>query len=129
MDNQWLLVDTCLFIDYFRKKNKAKSLLYELSLQYRITTSAVSYFELYAGAKERDFEFLNHMFQKIQILPFTAVNARKAAEIYQILRRENKIIEFRDIFIAATAIFHEFSLATLNQKHFQRIPELKLFPV
>ena len=69
------------------------------------------------------------MFQKIQVLPFTVVNARKAAEIYQILRRENKIIEFRDIFIAATAIFHEFSLATLNQKHFQRIPDLKLFSV
>jgi tRNA(fMet)-specific endonuclease VapC len=36
------------------------------------------------------------------------------------------MIEFRDIFIAATCIVNELPLITLNKKHFKRIEELKL---
>jgi tRNA(fMet)-specific endonuclease VapC len=34
------------------------------------------------------------------------------------------MIEFRDIFIAATAIVNEMPVKTLNLKHFQRITEV-----
>ena len=35
-------------------------------------------------------------------------------------RKKNKIIEFRDIFIAATDITNDMPLSTLNVKHFER---------
>lgn len=41
-------------------------------------------------------------------------------------RKKNKIIEFRDIFIAATAITNDMPLSTLNVKHFERIDDLEL---
>lgn len=41
-------------------------------------------------------------------------------------RKKNKIIEFRDIFIAATAITNDMPLSTLNIKHFERIDGLEL---
>ncbi|MBW2740875.1 MAG: type II toxin-antitoxin system VapC family toxin [Deltaproteobacteria bacterium] len=41
-------------------------------------------------------------------------------------RKKNKIIEFRDIFIAATAITNDMPLSTLNIKHFERIDDLEL---
>jgi predicted nucleic acid-binding protein len=52
--------------------------------------------------------------------------AEKAAEIYHRLRKNNQIIEFRDIFIAATCLTFNLPIATLNKKHFKRIEGLKI---
>lgn len=52
--------------------------------------------------------------------------AKIASEIYLDLRAKNKLIEFRDILIAATALQHTMPLATLNRKHFERVEGLKL---
>ena len=129
MDDQWVLIDTSIFIDYFRKKNKAKTLFYSLSRQFNVATSAVYYFEVFAGAKTNDLDFLNEMFKVIEILPFDKNGARKASELFQLLRRQNKLIDFRDLFISLTALLNGLALATLNLKHFDRIPGLKLYPV
>ena len=45
-------------------------------------------------------------------------------EIYHQLRQVNKMIEFRDIFIAATALVYNLPVKTLNKKHFARISGL-----
>ncbi len=36
------------------------------------------------------------------------------------------MIEFRDIFIAATCMVHELPIVTLNKKHFKCIDGLKI---
>lgn len=38
-----------------------------------------------------------------------------------------QIIGDPDILIAATALYHDLTLVTRNQAHFQRIPDLKLY--
>ncbi|MGN7205873.1 type II toxin-antitoxin system VapC family toxin [Pedobacter sp. SAFR-022] len=50
----------------------------------------------------------------------------KAAELYHKLRLSNQMIEFRDIFIAATCLVHELPIITFNKKHFERIDGLKM---
>ena len=60
-------------------------------------------------------------------MPLNESVAIKAAQLYHRLKRENKLIDFRDIFIAATCIANNLPLATLNQKHFQRIEDLELY--
>jgi predicted nucleic acid-binding protein len=62
----------------------------------------------------------------IPVLLFTKTISEKAAIIYQELKKENKIIEFRDIFIAATAMVHDLPVLTRNKKHFARVKGLKL---
>lgn len=54
-------------------------------------------------------------------LPFDDLVAKKAAEIYHTLRKQNKMIEFSDIFIAATCLVNDLSILTLNKKHFNRV--------
>jgi len=49
-----------------------------------------------------------------------------AAEVYHDLRKRNKMIEFRDLFIAATAIAHDLPVLTLNKKHFERIKGIEI---
>jgi len=60
------------------------------------------------------------------ILSFNSHVADVASDIAKKLRTKNKIIEFRDIFIAATAIANDMPLSTLNIKHFERIDDLEL---
>lgn len=62
----------------------------------------------------------------IPVLSFNESVAKEAGDIYHKLRKTNKMIEFRDIFIAATAIAFNFSVKTLNVKHFNRIPNIRL---
>lgn len=64
--------------------------------------------------------------QELTILPFDSVAAEKAAEIYLDLRHRGMMIEFRDIFIAATALVHNLPIKTLNTKDFERIGGLVL---
>ncbi|WP_205569540.1 type II toxin-antitoxin system VapC family toxin [Arachidicoccus soli] len=40
------------------------------------------------------------------------------------LKKKRKQIDIADLFIAATAVIHNLSIATLNKKHFERIDEL-----
>lgn len=71
--------------------------------------------------KEKD---IHTLIDGLNVLPFDNEIALKAGCIYQELRKKNQLIEFRDIFIAATCLIHELPLATLNKKHFERIEGL-----
>lgn len=56
--------------------------------------------------------------EDLVVLPFDEDVAQRAAEIYHGLKRRNQLIEFRDIFIAATCLVHNLPIATLNKKQF-----------
>lgn len=73
--------------------------------------------------KENDIEILT---EYLTVLPFTDLVSIKAAQIYHKLRLNNQMVEFRDIFIAATCIINELPIVTLNTEHFKRIDELKI---
>jgi len=125
MADRRVLVDTSIFIDYFRKENKTKTKLYYLAQEkYTLTTSSVCYFEYMVGSKNREFDKL--IFENIEIIPFDKVQAFEASTIFQNLKENNKLIEFRDIFISACAISEKIPLATLNIKHFKRIKNISL---
>lgn len=89
--------------------------------------SVVTLYELLMGAtdeaKKRDVELLT---EPLIILPFTKSVAEMSAEVYHDLRQRNRMIEFRDIFIGATALAHDLPVLTKNTKHFERIEGLSL---
>jgi len=73
--------------------------------------SSITIFELLSGAKtDKHFEDI----------------AMVAASMFRKLKRNNQIIDYRDIFIAATAKVHRLTVATLNINHFDRIEGLTL---
>ncbi len=92
--------------------------------------SSITLFELLSGAKnEQHLEDIKIISNWIETIYFNDEIAELSAMIYRNLKRDNQLIEFRDIFIAATAKHHKFSLATLNVKHFDRIQGLTLYDV
>ncbi len=126
MEDRRILVDTSVVIDHFRKKNKSKSLLYELSKVNTLFLSAISKFEFLVGTKTSQIPQTVKIIEGFYILSFNSNAANIASNIAKKLKAQNRIIEFRDIFIAATAIANDIPLSTLNVKHFERIDGLEL---
>ncbi|MFA5330636.1 MAG: type II toxin-antitoxin system VapC family toxin [Prolixibacteraceae bacterium] len=122
MEKSGMVVDTSIFIEFLRAGDKTKTSLFLIPDDAQIFISSVTLYELLMGAitpdKLTDIKMLT---EEIAVLPFNEDVANKAAEIYHQLRKLNKMIEFRDIFIAATCIVNNLPVKTLNTKHFDRI--------
>jgi predicted nucleic acid-binding protein len=126
LDNKRVLVDTSILIDFFRKKNRKKSILYKLQGKHEIYISTITEFEFLAGVKEERTVSINSFFKNLEVIGFDSKAAIIASSIYKDLKSKNQIIEFRDIFIAATAIANRLPLSTLNIEHFKRVENLEI---
>lgn len=125
MASSQMVVDSSIFIEFLRASDKTKTTLYQLPDDTELFLSVVTLYELLMGAtdevKKRDVKLLT---EPLILLPFTKPVAEKSAEIYHNIRQRNKMIEFRDIFIGATALAHRLPVLTKNTKHFERIDGL-----
>ena len=122
-----MVADSSIFIAFLRAGDKTNTKLYQLPNRTELHISVVTLYELLMGAtddvKRRDVEILT---RSLIILPFNKPVAEKSAEIYHDLRKRSKLIEFRDIFIGATALIHGLPVLTHNTKHFDRIDGLSV---
>ena len=70
MDAATILLDTSILIDYFRKREKSKSILFQLAEQYRFSISVITAFEIKIGiqtpVQQSDYDTLA---QNLEILP------------------------------------------------------------
>ena len=127
MENTIICLDTSVLIDYYRKKNKSKSLFFGLIEQYTFfAVSAVTEYELCLGNSQEQNVFWDDFFSRVIVLPFDTKAAKQAVGIYKQLKQQNKLIDIPDIMIAGTALQNNMPLATLNRKHFERIHDLKI---
>jgi len=122
-----LLIDTSIIIEHLRKTDKRRSILYGIPQYTELFISSVTIFELEAGAtdaaKAKD---IKSVLYGIGILPFDESVAAEAGKLYRMIKAENKQLEIRDLFIAATAIANKLPILTLNHKHFEVVKGLHL---
>ena len=127
MESNRILIDTSIVIDYLRSHDRSQTLFVKLFNANELYLSTVSVFELFNGAtsgdKKQDVETVC---REINVLDFNIDTAKIASEIYRNLRAQNKLIEFRDILIAASALQFTLPIATFNRKHFERIEWLEI---
>lgn len=122
-----MLVDTSILIDYSRKTDKEKSTWISLFRQgYAFAISAVTKYEIYAGATPSQLMFWDSVLQAVTVMPLDVISVDTAVTINSALKRKRKQIDLADLFIAATAVAYDLPLATLNKKHFDRIDTLQL---
>jgi tRNA(fMet)-specific endonuclease VapC len=126
MDDRRILVDTSVIIDHFRKKDKNKSALYKIPSGYKRFISVITVFELNIGTTSQESQrYWQDMINYFEVIDLNLEVVNTAADIFKNLRSQNKLIDFKDLIIAATAIFHNLPLSTLNKKHFERVDTLK----
>jgi predicted nucleic acid-binding protein len=120
-----VLLDSSVVIDFLRRKDKRDSFLTSIP-DYNFYISIVTHTELYSGKsiweKKEARDELEKFLSIITILPLIEGISRKAGNIIAY----NHDRSFMDCIIAATAINHKLTLATLNVKDFEKIKGLKL---
>lgn len=127
MEAELIVLDSSILIDYYRKAKKEKTFFVRLSETYDdFAVSVITLFEIYVGSKESNKQFWDKFFDTLLILPIDENCIETALEITDELKKGNKQIAFPDLLIAAAAKTHKLPLATLNEKHFNRIQGLKL---
>jgi len=126
MADKIIIVDTSILIDFYRKTDKNKTAWVALIRQgYSFSISAITKYEIYAGATVAQLEFWDNILRAVNIIPFNDAAVDTAVDINSRLKRKRKQIDLADLFIAATAIANDLPFTTLNRKHFDRIDGLK----
>ena len=121
-----MVIDSSIFIQHLRAKDRSRTELTLLSTPF-VFVSSVTLYELFMGAiTPTKWQDVMDVTQNIPILNFDGSVAEEAGRIFHILKTSGQLIEFRDIFIAATALVHQMPVKTLNRKHFIRIPGLQV---
>ena len=127
MADKVILVDTSILIDYYRKTDKANSVWIALVRNgYKFAISAITKYEIYSGATQKQLDFWNNILEAIEVIAFDEASVDTAVNINASLKRKRKQIDLADLFIAATALTHGLSIATINGKHFDRIDNLTI---
>jgi tRNA(fMet)-specific endonuclease VapC len=96
----------------------------------RITFSIITYFEIHSGLLFRDARGLLRTFQrfadKSEIIVLDADSCNRSSELYAATRKRGVPVDDLDLLIAGIALEHEYVLVTNNDRHFSRIPDLKI---
>jgi tRNA(fMet)-specific endonuclease VapC len=98
----------------------------------RISVSWVTVAEVYEGAYNSVNPEARILLFRTFLRPFRYIGisdgiALQFAELRAFLRRRGEMITEFDLMIAATAPHYDLIVLTFNIRHFQRIPDLKLY--
>lgn len=126
------LVDKDWLIDTLRGIPTAATVLETESI-HGLSVSFITLGEIYDGIYQRSnvekrMSELHELFEGHTILGLSDPIMQVFAQTRLMLRRRGQLISDLDILIASTAIVHDLTLITRNLRHFQRIPDLKLYP-
>lgn len=68
-----------------------------------------------------------HFLSAFRLLGLSDPLMERFAETRALLRRRGQRLADFDLLIAATALHHDLTLLTFNLRHFERVPDLKLY--
>jgi predicted nucleic acid-binding protein len=123
-----ILVDTTVWIEFFRARSKIGDHLEMLLLENAVSTCGVVMFEVLQGIKSEGEK--NKILGVLASLPYVEMTRKlwhRAADLSILLKRNGVNLPLSDILIAAIATENDLSIYTLDN-HFKQIPNLKPYP-
>ncbi|MGI8785004.1 MAG: PIN domain-containing protein [Acidobacteriota bacterium] len=79
--------------------------------------------------QRRRLAFIEELCREVPVHPVTLEIARLAGRIEGQQEAQRIRLAFEDLLIGATALHLDYGVATLNLRHFQRIPALMVVPL
>ena len=123
---QKVCLDTDICIEVIKNTEVGKNTL-DVIAKSHVFISTITVFELYT--RKTNIDKINFFLDKVDILDFDTRCAKIASKVHNSLKEDGTLIDFRDIFIAATCIENNCVIATLNKKHFERIKGLEILDI
>ena len=121
--DQRVCLDTDVIIDILNNQERAQRLINKIE-NYDIFITSINLFELLQ--REINLDKIELFRKKVDMLTFDELSSRKASLIFKELKKTGKLIDFRDLFIAAICIVNNCKLATFNKKHFENVKSLRI---
>ena len=125
------LLDTNILIEFMQGNPRVIEHIVNVGLS-KCSISIISMYELFFGAhhapkkyKAEELARVERLYSHFEIKPLP-INANVFASAKQYLIENGAVIDDFDIMIAATAIDSGITVVTDNEKHFKRIPDLKI---
>ena len=121
-----ILVDTNIFIEYYKNNPAICNTLDSIDIQ-EIAVSDIVCAELYFGARNKqELADIVADMERLTILTIFPQISKLAVDLVKQYCLSHKL-KLPDAQIAATALFHNAELFTLNKKDFAYIPNLRLY--
>lgn len=125
------LIDTDILSYYFKGDpevvKKFNTYLDHFDL---IEISLVTYYEITSGLLAKNALKQLAVFEDFAaeniVIPLTEKSVKISAELYSSLRQSGNTLDDIDLLIAGVAIENEMTLVTNNERHFGRIPGMKI---
>ena len=116
------IADTDVLIDFLRGRTPtAQRIALELG-RGQLRTTAVTRFELLAGARSaRQERLIGQLLDALPCLPLDSAAADRAAELRRWLERQGRAVGMADSLVAGIALAARGVLLTRNRQHFDRL--------
>jgi predicted nucleic acid-binding protein len=109
-------LDTSVIIDFLVGDEKIVALVKELSEKQDIKTTTITEYELLRHRTKIKRNAAERFLSGVTVYPFDRNSARKAASLYETLRRDGKMINENDLLIAGISLANDDILLTRDQK-------------
>ena len=122
-----VIVDTSVFISFFRGTEKIAEKVTELLENNKVIITGIIIAELLQGMKDlKEQKDISDILAEISILEITTDIWIKAGKLALSLRRKGITLPLTDVAIATLAIEHNLQIFTID-KHFEQIPGVKVY--
>lgn len=127
MELDRVCLDTGMLIAYLKGREPGASALEQVVRQSDCYATSLTVYEVLFGvARARKQIGEEALLSVVTVVPFDESAARRAAQLHDQLIRGNQDIGLRDVLIAAVCLEHSLPLLTLNERHFNRVPKLRI---
>ena len=125
--NTGIIVDTCVWIEFFRKPESDLTVHLKGQLrERRVTMVGMVLAEILQAIKvQKEARLVKESLKKLSYLEMTRDIWEKAGEISASLRRKGITIPLSDLIISALAISGDYEVFTIDP-HFEQVHGLKL---
>ena len=121
-----ILLDTNIFIEAIRENPIIKKEVIAVSTE-NTCTSIVCVAELYFGARDKqEFNQITKDLKGIKIYPIETAVSLLALDLMKQHILANRV-NYADFLIAATCLYHQLPIYTLNKKDFKFIPGIQFY--
>lgn len=124
-----VVIDTSMWIAYFKGSAPYASVVERLVLEERAVTTGLILAELLQGVKsEREIRMIIEVFAGLPTLEITTELWRSAGQMAHTMRRQGVTIPLTDMALAALARSYRLPVYSLD-KHFAHIPGVELYAI
>jgi len=129
MENERIIADTCIWIDYFRGTDPNSKALLGLIQGGEILITGPVVYELLQGAKtKKDADLIKEATQALPKLAVTYETWLLAGDLFFDLRRKGVTLPPSDVLLSALAIENNCSILTTDN-HFDQISRIRRYPL